>query len=75
MNVKNYLRICLAVVVAAALWGLAAPVCVSSEIDLLVVLGILLALFVPVLLYWILKPIIELIVKQFKTKNKHEKND
>jgi hypothetical protein len=74
MNVKNYLRICLAIITAIALWGLVAPICISSEIDLLVVFGILLVLFVPVLLYWILKPIIEIINKQFKNKN-NEKNN
>jgi hypothetical protein len=52
-----YLRYCIAAFLTLILWGLLAPILISSPTDIGVILGIIVALFVPVMDYWIIRPI------------------
>jgi hypothetical protein len=66
--VQIYLRVILAILTALAIWGILAPICISSEIDIVVIFGVLLVPFVPLLIYWIVYPI----YKSFKNKKENE---
>jgi hypothetical protein len=68
--VQIYLRVILAILSAIAIWGVLAPICVSSEIDILVIFGILLVPFEPLLIYWLIKPIYKSIKNKKENENK-----
>jgi hypothetical protein len=63
--VQIYARVVAAILSAVLVWGFLAPPCISASIDLLVILGVLLVVAEPVLIYYIVKPI-------FKNKEKNE---
>jgi hypothetical protein len=74
--VNIYLRIVLAALSALAVWGLLCPICISADIDIVVIFGILMIVFEPLLIYWIIKPIFKTnkqVSKQSKTKKENEK--
>ena len=68
--VQIYLRVILVILSAIAIWGVLAPICFSSEIDLLVIFGILLVPFVPLIAYWLIRPIYKSFKKQKENENK-----
>lgn len=52
-----YFRWCAAILSLVIIWGIIAPMLVSSQADIGVFLGVVLFLFAPVLGYWIVRPI------------------
>lgn len=66
-----YVRICIALVSIAILWGYVSPQLISAPSDILVVLGVLIFLATPILIWRIIKPIF----KSNINKIKEEKNE
>lgn len=54
-----YIRFIAALLLAVGGWGVAAPPLVSSPTDAGLVLGVAICLFVPLGIYWLIKPIIK----------------
>ena len=64
-----YLRIVAAFLLAIVGWGFVAPPLVSAPYDIALILGVLICLGVPLGIYWLVKPIINI------NKNKNTTNE
>ena len=71
-----YFRIVLVALIAFFTWGLFCPLLISAEDDFLAFFGLVLIFVVPVLGYWIIKPIFKhkQIVETTQKQTKNEKN-